>query len=287
MPREPHLRGRGPHLPPLDAVTQYPFEPGYVVFTMPCPKRIRVEAGGRTVADSVDALILFESDHIPLYYLPLADIRMDLFEDGALRTTSPYKGEARHYSLRGGGEATADILWRYETPAPGSPDLSAYGSFYWHHVDRWLEEDEEVFVHARDPYRRVDCLPTSRRVVVEHEGARLTDSARAVLLFETGLPTRAYLPAEDVAGDRLVPSVTRTQCPYKGEAQYHHLRTEAGLLRDAVWHYPEPVREAALIRGLLAFAGEHVDAISIGGRPEPKPVTAFGQGHNYHGWKGT
>lgn len=184
----------GPHMPPLGLMAQYPFEPGYVVFTMPCPKRIRVEAGGQTVADSVDALILFESDHIPIHYLPLEDIRMDLFEDGALRTTSPYKGEARHHSLRGGGAARADIPWRYETPAPGSPDLSAYGSFHWHHVDRWLEEDEEVLVHARDPFRRVDCPPTSRRVVVEHEGARLADSARAVLLLETRHPARPACP---------------------------------------------------------------------------------------------
>ena len=194
MPRESHLRGRGPFLPPLDLVTQYPSEPGYVVFTLPAPKRVRVMAGGHVVADSTRALILFESDHIPIYYFPLEDIRMDLFEAGTLLTRSPWKGEARHYSLKGTDRAYDDILWHYAEPASGCPDLSGHASFYWHHVDRWFEEDEEVFVHVRDPFRRVDCLPTSRRVTVTHQGRTLADTGRAVLLFETRASDTALYP---------------------------------------------------------------------------------------------
>lgn len=283
--RKPHLRGRGPFLPPLDQVVQYPFAPGYVVFTLPCPKRIRVMAGGHVVADSTAALILFESDHIPIYYLPLADIRMDLLKPSQRVTTSPYKGNARHYSLKDGGGRYDDILWHYDAPVSGSPDLSSYASFYWHEVDRWFEEEEEVFVHVRDPFRRVDCLPTTRRVVVRHGDTVLADSARGVFLFETGLPTRHYLPLADVNMACLEPSDTRSQCPYKGEAQYHHVRVGGALVRDAVWYYANPVHEAARVRGLVSFATELLDQVTVDGTVVPPPATSFKLGYNYIGYK--
>ena len=285
MTREPHLRGRGPFLPPLDQVTQYPWAPGYVVFTLPCPKRVRVIANGVTVADSADVLMLFESDHIPIYYFPLADIRMDLFETGARRTECPFKGTATHYSLKG-APGYEDVLWHYAEPIPHCPDISGHASFYWHEVDRWFEEDEEVFVHARDPFRRVDTLPTSRGVKVEAAGRTIAESSRAVLLFETGLPTRHYLPLEDVDRAFLAPSDHRTQCPYKGEAQYYHLDLPGReRLENVAWYYADPLHESARIRGLVCFAGEYMDRITVAGREEPRPVTAFQRGHNYHGYK--
>ena len=75
--RKPHLRGRGPHFPILDQIVQYDFEPGYVVFTMPSPKRIRVQVGSLVVVDSTRALVLYESDHLPVYYFPMSDVRQD------------------------------------------------------------------------------------------------------------------------------------------------------------------------------------------------------------------
>lgn len=283
--RQPHLKPRGPWQPPLDQVVQYEFEPGYVVFTLPCPKRIRVVADGRVVADSTRVLTLFESDHIPIYYFPLEDIRMDLFEPGKRTTHSPYKGNARHYSLKSGGSSYEDVLWHYDTPVAGSPDLSGHASFYWHEVDRWFEEDEEVFVHVRDPFRRVDCLPSSRVVTVEHAGRTLASSARGTFLFENGLPTRHYLPRQDVDASVLEPSELRTQCPYKGEAHYHHLVIGSERLENAVWYYPDPVEESARIRGLLCFAGELVDRIAVDGKQVPRPETAMTKGYNYHGYK--
>ncbi len=283
--RKAHLRARGPFLPPLDQITQYPFEPGYVTFTLPCPKRIRVKANGQFVADSTRVLILFESDHIPIYYFPLEDIQMNLFEPGERRTQSPFKGVAKHYSLKDADGRYDDILWQYADPVPGSCDLSQYGSFYWHEVDQWFEEDEQVFVHVRDPFRRVDCLPSSRLVSVEHERTVVAASARGVFLFETGLPTRHYLPIEDVRREYLEPSNTRTQCPYKGEAHYYHLQIRDKVIKDAVWYYPEPVHEAARIRGLLCFAAEFVTRITVDGEDIGKPQTALVHGYNYHGYK--
>src|SRR3546814_2238320 len=85
---------------------------------------------------------------------------MDLFEKSTRRTFSPYKGEAIHYSMKGRDGAYDEIMWRYEEPIPACPPIADYVSFYWHEVDHWYEEDEEVFVHARDPFRRIDCLPS-------------------------------------------------------------------------------------------------------------------------------
>jgi uncharacterized protein (DUF427 family) len=282
--RPAHLRTRGPHLPPLDGIVQYDFAPGYVVFTLPCPKRVRVFAGGHLLADSIRVLTLFESDHIPIYYFPLADIRMDLLEPGTRVTQSPYKGTARHYSLTGGGSKYADIMWQYDRPIPACPDISGHASFYWHHVDRWFEEEEEVFVHVRDPFRRVECLPTSRRVTVDVAGERVADSARGVFLFETSLPVRHYLPRQDIRMEFLEPSDTRTCCPYKGEAQYFHLRVGGRLLKNAVWTYANPVHESARIAGLLAFAGELTGGIAVDGIEVPQPVTSLVHGYNYHGY---
>jgi len=287
MPRQPHLRGRGPSLEPLDRVVQYEFEPGYVVFTQPAPKRVRVMAGGHVLADTTRALLLFESDHIPIYYFPLEDVATDLFAPGTLVTHSPYKGDAKHFSLKDGGGKYNDIMWYYDEPVPGCPDISRHVSFYWHEVDRWFEEDEEVFVHVRDPFKRVDCLPTSRRVTATLEGRVLADTGRAVLLFETGLPTRPYIPLQDVATEFLEPSDLRTQCPYKGEAQYFHLRVGDTFRENAVWYYADPVHEAARIRGLLSFGREFIDSLRVGEDELPRPVTALTEGYNYHGYKGT
>src|SRR3546814_18965698 len=108
-------------------------------------------------------------------------------------------------------------MWRYEEPIPACPPIADYVSFYWHEVDHWSEEDEEVFVHARDPFRRIDCLTSSRRVQVFLDGEQVADSRRGVFLFATGLPTRHPLPLDDVPDALIPPSWSSTQCPPKGQ----------------------------------------------------------------------
>ena len=88
--------------------------------------------------------------------------------------------------------------------------------FEWSAFDAWFEEDEQVFVHPRSPYTRVDVLRSSRRLRVESKGVVLAETSSPVMLFETGLPTRYYLNRTDVDFTRLVPSDTVTACPYKG-----------------------------------------------------------------------
>jgi uncharacterized protein (DUF427 family) len=272
--RKPQFRARGPHIPPLDAVIQYPAEPGYVVFTLPTAKRLRVEAGGVTVADTVRALMLWETEHLPVYYFPIADIRMDLMRPSRHTTLCPYKGTARYHDLVVGDRTIQTFMWSYPEPIPACPPIAGYASFYWDKADRWFEEDEEVFVHARDPYRRIDCLDSRRPVEVVVDGVTVARSSRAVFLYETGLPTRYYLPKEDVRADLLVGSDHHTRCPYKGRASYWHVEIGGKRHENLVWFYPETTREVAPIAGKLAFYNERVERILVGGADVPKPAPA-------------
>lgn len=273
--RQQHLRGRGPHIPPLDSVVQFEFEPGYVLFPVAVQKRLRVEAGGAVIADTVRGVLLYELDHLPVYYFPIEDIRTDLMAESGQVARDPFKGTATYYSLQTPAGRIENLMWRYDGSVAGCPDLSGYASFDWPKADRWLEEDEEIFVHPRDPFRRVDILPSSRHVQIYLGGGMVAETRRAHLLFETGLPTRYYLPIEDVLPGILQPSGTVSRCPYKGLTNYYNVMLEGRLYPDLVWYYPEPVYEAGRIRGLVSFANELVDKIVVDGQEQPRPVTAL------------
>ena len=277
--RKTYLRGRGPHFPILDTIAQYDFEPGYVVFTMPSPKRLRVKVGELIVADSAEALVLQESDHLPVYYFPIKDVDESFLMPSTTRTECPYKGAASHYSLNTGVTLVQDAGWRYLEPVKGCPPIAEYMGFYWSKMDHWYEEDEEIFVHARDPFRRVDCLPSSRRVQVFVDGEMVADSKKGVFLFETGHPTRYYLPIADTHLELLSPSRYISRCPYKGIASYYHLTVNGKHHENFVWYYPEPVHEAARIKGLVCFYNELVDRILVDGVEQPKPETASSHGY--------
>lgn len=138
-------------------------------------------------------------------------------------------------------------------------------------LDRWTEEDEEVVVHPRDPHKRVDALPSSRHVRVLLDGVVLADTTAPVLLFETGLPTRYYLPPEDVVMAALLPSDTTTTCPYKGTTTgYWSLPG----LADIAWAYGDPLPAVQAIAGRIAFFGERLD-IEVDGVRLERPVTGF------------
>jgi len=277
--RKPHLRGRGPHFPILDSVVQYDFEPGYVVFAMPSPKRIRVKVGSEFVADSTRVLVLYESDHLPVYYFPVGDVREEFLLPSSTETRCPYKGIATHYSLNTGITLVEDAAWRYHDPVPGCPPISDHIAFYWSKMGNWYEEDEEIFVHARDPFRRVDCLPSSRRVQVFLDGEQVADSRRGVFLFETGHPVRHYLPISDTRLDLLSPRRYISRCPYKGISNYYHVTLNGKRHENLVWYYPEPVHESERIKGLVCFHHELVDRILVDGVEVPKEFTASSHGY--------
>ena len=218
-----------------------------VVWVEPTIKRVRAMFAGETVADSRRTLILFEKGHLPVYYFPLEDVRQDLLEDSEKHTTCPRKGEASYHSIRVGDRVAPDAVWRYPEPIDDCPDISGHVAFYWNAMDSWWEEDDQVFKHARDPYHRVDVLRSSRHVRVELDGRTVAESRRPLLLLETGLPPRWYLPRADVRADVLRDSDTVTACPYKGRATYFTVDTGEREHRDVAWTYATPIPECTKI----------------------------------------
>jgi uncharacterized protein (DUF427 family) len=249
-----------------------PPPPGWAIYLEPTPKRIRVELGGETIADSRRVMLLHESGLQPSYYFPPGDVRADVLEPSERHTRCPKKGEASYFTLRVGERVVEDGAWYYPAPLEGAPPIKDLIAFYWDRVDRWLEEAEEVVVHPRDPYHRIDVIRSERHVRVSLDGRLLAESRRPVALFESNLPPRWYLPREDVIAE-LDPSDTVTRCPYKGTAGYYSV---AGV-KDLVWYYEEPRPEAGGIKGLVCFLNEKVD-LELDGESQERPETPFSRG---------
>jgi uncharacterized protein (DUF427 family) len=235
-------------------------------------KWVRVMLGGVFVADSTHAKLVWERPYYPTYYFPAADVRVDLLTDTGEVHHSSSRGDAAVHDVRA-GSATAPgaASWLRDSRVP---ELRDHVRFVWEAMDAWFEEDEEVFVHPRDPYTRVDVLQSSRHVHVEVDGTTVADSRRPRVLFETGLPPRFYLPKTDVRMDLLAPSDHHTECPYKGTASYYHLDVEGTRHENFVWWYPTTTHEAAAIAGYVAFYNEKVD-LSVDGVLQDRPRTVF------------
>jgi uncharacterized protein (DUF427 family) len=247
---------------------------GHVLYFEDSPRRVRVKFGGQTVADSRRVKLMHEAGLLPVYYFPEEDVRMDLLEATDHTTHCPFKGDALYWTVRVGDRVAENAVWSYPNPLEEAPPLAGYLAFYWRRMDHWFEENEEVFVHPRDPYHRVDVLESSRHVRVSMNGEVVAETERPAILFETGLPPRYYIPPEDVRDDVLAGSQNTTQCPYKGIASYYSVVAGGDRAEALVWYYPDPIPEAAKIRGLLCFYNEKVD-IEVDGEKEERPQTQW------------
>jgi uncharacterized protein (DUF427 family) len=229
----------------------------------PSPKWVRIRFGGRFIADTRRAHLLCEPRRLPIYYVPLEDVA-----DGALVASDRKDGPRTYFHVVSDGSRADDAAWLNED----RPDFVA---FKWSAMDAWFEEDEQVFVHARDPYHRIDVLRSTRHLCVEVGREVLADSHRPVMLFETGLPARYYLPVTDVRMELLEGSPTRTECPYKGEAEHWSARIDGSLYEDIAWTYKIAMPEVAKIAGLICFYEERIDAFVLDGELQPKLVTPW------------
>ncbi len=242
------------------------------VRTEPSQKRVRVVLGGEVIVDTDDALYVWEAPNFPQYYLPLSDVVDGVLKPSPTTAHSPSRGTATYYTVRAGGIEKVDAAFSYDD----SPmeELRGRVRFDWRAMDAWFEEDEEVFVHPRDPSTRIQILPSSRHVVVSVDGIVVADSHHPTFLYETHLPRRTYFSKLDVRMDLLSPTDLATMCPYKGTASYWTLTTPAGVHKNLVWSYPTALRESAPIAGLVAFYDERVD-LTVDGVPQPRPKTHF------------
>jgi uncharacterized protein (DUF427 family) len=238
----------------------------------PVPRRIRAVLAGEVVVDTVRASYVWEVPYYPQYYVPLQDVRRDLLVAENHRQQGPF-GTVDIYGLRV-GETDRPRAAKVVT-ASAHEVLRETVRFDWAALDAWFEEDEEVFVHPRNPYVRVDAVRSTRHVRVELDGVVLADSSSPVLVFETGLPTRYYLNRTEIRFERLIRTDTTTRCPYKGTTTgYWSVHTSEATYPDLAWSYDFPTRELTPIAGLVAFYNEKVD-LSIDGRRLDRPQTHF------------
>ncbi len=237
----------------------------------PSRKQVRVMLGGEIVANTTSPLLVWEVPYYPTYYFPEADVRTDLLVETGETRKSPSRGDATQYTVKANGAEGA----AYSFEEPKIDEIAGHYAFVWKTMDHWFEEDQEVWVHARDPYTRIDILASSRRVRVEVDGVTIADSTNASFLYETGLPTRYYFPKTDVRMELLTPTDTVTACPYKGTARYWTLTVDGETHEDLVWGYDAPLPESQQILGMVSFYNEKVD-VYIDEELEDRPKTKFG-----------
>jgi uncharacterized protein (DUF427 family) len=235
-------------------------------------KRVRAYFGGQLIVDTTHPTLVWETPYYPAYYLPFDDVRQEFLTPSSKTEHSPSRGDARYFTITVGSTQAEHAAWQY----PDSPfeELRDLIRLDWNAMDAWFEEDEEVFVHPRNPYTRVDILPSSRPVEVSIDGVTVATSTHPTVLFETGLPPRYYLPKVDVRWDLLRESASTSGCPYKGFARYWSVDTGKTVATDVVWSYPTPFPESEKIAGLVCFYNEKVD-LRVDGQPQDRPQTLF------------
>jgi uncharacterized protein (DUF427 family) len=244
-----------------------PVEAGHVE---PVPRRVRATLGGRTVLDTTRALYVWEFPYYPQFYIPRADVASDVLVDESHEETFKL-GTARTHTLRAGGIEKPAAARVFGDEAANA-ELRGHVRFTWEALDAWFEEDEEVFVHPRSPYTRVDALRSTRHVRVAIGDTTLAESSSPVLVFETGLPTRYYFNRTEVDFAHLVPSDTVSQCPYKGTTSgYWSARVGGTVHEDIAWAYDFPTLALKPIAGLIAFYNDKVD-VFVDGRIAPDKV---------------
>lgn len=186
-----------------------------VVFAEPHPRRIRAVLGGRTVLDTEHALLVHRLGAPLGYAFPEAEV-------GAL----PHEAEP---------------------VAPG------YVRVPWDAVDEWYEEGRRLVHYPPNPYHRVDCRPTSRRLSVTVEDVLLVDTDATTIVFETSLEPRLYVAPIHVRTEVLRRSETQSYCNYKGLATYWSAVIGGSVIEDVAWSYDEPLPESEQLRGYVSF----------------------------------
>jgi uncharacterized protein (DUF427 family) len=235
-------------------------------------KRIRTFLSGELIADTVKPLLVWEKPYYPVYYFPEADVRLDLLTATGETKRSLTRGDAVLYTVAAAARKAEGAAYRHlNSPVE---EIRDHVAFTWEAMDAWFEEDEEVYVHARDPFTRVDILPSSRHIEVVVDGVEVADSRNGRFLYETGLPTRYYLPKTDVRMDFLEQTDLHTECPYKGVAGYYDVVVNGTRHENIVWWYPFPAEESSRIAGMVSFYNERVD-IYVDGELEERPKTMF------------
>jgi uncharacterized protein (DUF427 family) len=241
----------------------------------PTEMRIRAGIGDQEIVDTTEAVLVWEPRRVvPSYAVPVAELRVELTASAA--TVTPAPDGILHPGIPFAAHSCAGQVVDVAGVAgagfrPDDPQLAEYVVLDFRAFDEWFEEDERLVSHPREPYHRVDVRPSSRTVRIELNGVVMAESSRPTLVFETSLPTRFYLPRDDILVE-LLPSDLRTACAYKGYATYYSVAER----RNLMWSYPDPLHEAKGLAGLIAFYDDVLD-VYVDGKLRDKPRGAVAQ----------
>jgi uncharacterized protein (DUF427 family) len=194
------------------------------IYVEPHPRRVQAFRDGRPVIDTERALMVHRRGR-PLSYAFLADEVGDL-------------------------------------PTEPEPEAPGFVRVPWDAVDTWLEEGRELVHYPPNPYHRVDCRPTKRRLRVSVDGTTLVDTDDTVILFETALEPRLYVAPAHVRIELLRRSETSSYCNYKGFATYWSAVLEGRVIDDVAWSYQDPPPESLPITGFFSFDAARVDVVA-------------------------
>jgi len=243
---------------------------------IPVPKRIRVFLSSRLIADSTRTMLL--RGRPPVYYFPREDVKMDFLKKSNHNNQSEKYGKARHWHVDVDEQIAVNAAWSYENPPEGmAGGIADYIAFKWPEMETWMEEEEVVRVHPRDPYSRIDVICSSRYVKLQYEGLSLAETRCPMVLFETGLPARYYIRRSDVNTALLKPSDHQTECPYKGVASHFSLENDEWKLENIAWTYAYPNQEVAGIKDLICFYAEKLEDFFVDGNRLPKAETPWSE----------
>ncbi|MCP5025327.1 MAG: DUF427 domain-containing protein [Actinomycetia bacterium] len=226
--------------------------------------------GRQTIVDTTRARLVWEHPYYPQWYVPRTALPANalVFSDNS--SQSKVFGTAQVFDIVAGSHRASGAALVYGD----HPDLANFVRLDFAAMDHWFEEDEEVFVHPRDPYKRIEILPSSRHIRIEVDGVTVADTHHPTLLLETGLPARWYLPPVDTRLDLLVATDTATACPYKGTARHWSVVIDDTTHSDLAWGYPTTTRESDPVAGLICFYDEKVD-VFVDEVRQDRPQTKF------------
>ena len=207
------------------------------------PRRVRVLLHKTYIFDSVSTKLVWEHPYYPQYYIPRSALQNATLTDPV---TSDSGYTVYSISVKGSETKNAAVLLE-------KGPLEGYLRLDFQAMDGWFEEDDPIYVHPNDPYKRIDIRRSSRPIRIEVDGAVIAEANWAMHLYETGLPVRFYLPRTSVDWSLLEPSGTRSVCPYKGQAQYFNIIANGKLYRDLVWWYQTTPLDAMAVQNMVSL----------------------------------
>lgn len=215
---------------------------------VPTQKLVRGVFNSQLIFRTASALLVWEIPYFPQYWIPKSSfLPIAKFADNP--SISGIQSSTARLTV---GAKSIEVLI---CPDSFNTELAGYVKIEFRDLDAWYEELTQVLYHPKDPFHRVDILPSGRKVRVEIGGTVIADTngeGGVMSLWETNFPGRWYLPPTAVKWEFLKESKTKTGCPYKGQASYYDAVIDGKEVKDVVWWYENPTAESAGIRGLVS-----------------------------------